>query len=181
MDKVILLDRDGVINQDSNAYIKSVDEFIFLPGSVDALVRLTQAGYRIGVATNQSGIARGYYDVAMLEKIHAHLLYHVRQAGGDIVAIEYCPHHPDMHCACRKPMPGMLHALAQRLHCSLKEVAFVGDKLTDLQVALAVQAEPIVVATNAPEIIKITALYPEIPMYESLAQYVDLLLGRTCS
>lgn len=177
MHKIILLDRDGVINQDSADYIKSIAEYVFLPGSIDAIARLTQAGYRIGIATNQSGIARGYYDVAMLEKIHAYMLTHIRHAGGDIAAIEYCPHHPDSHCACRKPMPGMLYALAQRLDCSLTDVPFVGDKLTDLQVAMMVQAQPIFLTTNPSETVKVVAQYPELRMYESLAQYVDALLA----
>ena len=177
MHKIILLDRDGVINQDSADYIKSVAEYVFLPGSIDAIARLTQAGYRIGIATNQSGIERGYYDVAKLKEIHSYMLTHIRHAGGDIAAIEFCPHHPDRHCACRKPMPGMLHALAQRLDCSLKDVPFVGDKLTDLQAAMMVQAQPIFLTTNPSEKIKVVSQYPEVLMYESLAQYVDTLLA----
>jgi D-glycero-D-manno-heptose 1,7-bisphosphate phosphatase len=171
---IILLDRDGIINQDSSNYIKSVEEFIFLPGSIDALVQLTQAGYRIGIATNQSGIARGFYDELTLAAIHDHMLTQVRAAGGDIEAIEYCPHHPEQACFCRKPNPGMLLALAKRMNCELTDVPFVGDKISDLQAAKTVGAKPILIAELGSDTDQIRQKeYPEVPRCRSLAQWVE--------
>src|SRR5690606_8623490 len=106
MQPVILLDRDGVINYDSMEYIKSVDEFEFVPGTLEAIALLTRAGYRIGVATNQSGVSRGLYDEETLQQIHEHMCQQIRACGGDIAAIAYCIHMPDADCQCRKPKPG---------------------------------------------------------------------------
>ncbi|MDI9819407.1 MULTISPECIES: D-glycero-beta-D-manno-heptose 1,7-bisphosphate 7-phosphatase [unclassified Legionella] len=176
MNKVILLDRDGVINQDSLHYIKSVDEFILLPGSIDALVRLTKAGYRIGVATNQSGVSRGYYTERDLAAIHEKLMSAVRAAGGEIEAIEYCVHLPDAGCLCRKPQPGMLKALAERLGCSSFEgVPFVGDRVSDIQAAEAVGATPMMVLSPMTDR-QALRQYPHVPVFTSLAQCIDSLL-----
>ncbi|NCX96883.1 MAG: HAD-IIIA family hydrolase, partial [Chitinophagia bacterium] len=106
--RVVILDRDGIINQDSLHYIKSLDEFIFLPKSAEAIANLTKAGYKVGIATNQSGIARGYYSHQTLKAIHAKMLEGINAVGGKIDAIEYCPHAPVEACSCRKPEPGML-------------------------------------------------------------------------
>lgn len=175
MRRVILLDRDGVINQDSFDYIKSADEFILIPESLDAIARLTKVGYLIGVATNQSGVARGLYSEDELLRIHQKMLESVRQAGGDIHAIEYCIHHPDEHCFCRKPQPGMLHALAKKLNSSLKDVPFVGDRVSDIQAARAVGANPVMVLSSMTDKMALSA-YPEVPVYASLGSYVDQLL-----
>ena len=176
MTKVILLDRDGVINQDSPHYIKSVDEFHFLPGSLEAIARLTRVGYRIGIATNQSGLARGYYSEEELSAIHAKMLYHLRAAGGEIDAIEYCPHLPDDDCFCRKPKPGMLHTLASRLGCDLEMVHFVGDKLSDIQAAKAAGAKPILVLSPMSNKSDVQT-YSDVPVYNSLLQCVQSLLN----
>lgn len=175
MTKIVLLDRDGVINHDSFDYIKSVDEFHFIPGSAQAIARLTQEGYRIGIATNQSGIARGLYDEATLAAIHHHMLTHLRSVGGDIAAIVYCPHLPEEKCACRKPKPGMLRTLSTLLSCELNAVPFVGDKETDVQAAEAVGAKPILIASTMHPI---PASCAHVPCFESLAAYVDSLLTQ---
>jgi D-glycero-D-manno-heptose 1,7-bisphosphate phosphatase len=149
--KWILLDRDGVINQDSPEYIKSAEEWIPLPGSIEAIAMLTKAGYSIGVATNQSGIARGLYSLATLEEIHAKMTSCVHSAGGQIQSIAYCPHGPEDHCLCRKPRPGLLEKIAQEQGFILNQTSYVGDSFRDLQAALAVQATPILVLSGKGE------------------------------
>lgn len=177
MNKIILLDRDGVINQDSLHYIKSVDEFIFLPGSIEAISRLTRAGYRIGVATNQSGVSRGFYDELELAAIHNKLLGEVRAAGGEIEAIEYCIHMPDAGCSCRKPQPGMLHALARRLNTSLENVPFIGDRVSDIEAAEAAGASPMIVLSPMTDRVALEH-YSYVPIFHSLAECVDFLLTQ---
>ena len=110
--KLLILDRDGVINQDSDAYIKKLDEWIPIPSSIAAIARLSKAGWTVAVATNQSGIARGYYDLATLESMHARLRQLVAKQGGEVGLIVHCPHGPDDGCDCRKPKPGMLEQIA---------------------------------------------------------------------
>lgn len=146
--KLIILDRDGVINRDSDAYIKTPDEWVPLPGSLEAIARLSRSGYRIVVATNQSGVARGLFDLSMLASIHAKMLHAVTAAGGRIDAIFFCPHAADSTCECRKPRPGMLREIAQRYNTHLKGVPAVGDSLRDLQAAHAMGAQPILVLTG---------------------------------
>ncbi|MDD1016257.1 D-glycero-beta-D-manno-heptose 1,7-bisphosphate 7-phosphatase [Pseudomonas rubra] len=149
--KLLILDRDGVINQDSDAYIKSLDEWIPIPGSIDAIAQLSKAGWTVAVATNQSGIARGYYDLATLEAMHARLRELVAEQGGEVGMIVYCPHGPDEGCACRKPKPGMLSTIAVHYQVNLAGVWFVGDSKGDLEAALAVDAQPILVKTGKGE------------------------------
>lgn len=181
MKKTILLDRDGIINKDSLYYIKSVDEFIPLPGSIKAIARLTQAGYQIGVATNQSGIARGYYTEQELHAIHHKLTTLVSAAGGKISAIEFCPHLPNSGCLCRKPEPGMLWALAQRLgQTTLKNIAFVGDRVSDIEAALAAGATPVMVLSPMTDQAALLPYQHRVPVFHSLADYVDSLLVEVC-
>lgn len=175
MTRLILLDRDGVINQDSLHYIKSVDEYILIPGSVEAIARLTSAGYKVGVATNQSGVSRGLYTEKELGAINNKMIDAVQGAGGQIDAIEYCIHLPEEGCSCRKPQPGMLHALAKRFHCSLAEVSFVGDRVSDIQAALLVGANPVLVLSSMTDLLGLKA-YPNVPVFHSLAEYVEQLL-----
>ena len=173
---VVLLDRDGVINQDSLQYIKSPDEFIFLPKSIEAIVRLTEAGYKIGIATNQSGIARGYYSENVLDSIHEKMLYHIQKAGGEIAAIEYCMHLPEHTCLCRKPNAGMLLALAKRLDCDLNDVPFIGDKISDIQAAVLAGAKPIMVLSQMSDKSRLQS-YPDVPIFDSLFQSVEYQLN----
>lgn len=146
--KLLILDRDGVINVDSDAYIKSVEEWIPLPGSIEAIAQLSKAGWTVAIATNQSGIARGYYDVATLDAMHARLRELVAQQGGEVGLIVYCPHGPDEGCACRKPKPGMLQTIASHYGADLTQCWFVGDSLGDLQAAQTVDSQPVLVKTG---------------------------------
>lgn len=149
--KLLILDRDGVINHDSDAYIKSVEEWLPLPGSIEAIAQLSKAGWTVAVATNQSGIARGYYDLAVLEAMHEHLRELVAEQGGEVGLIVYCPHGPDDGCDCRKPKPGMLKVIAEHYAVPLAGVWFVGDSLGDLEAAKAVDCQPVLVKTGKGE------------------------------
>jgi D-glycero-D-manno-heptose 1,7-bisphosphate phosphatase len=146
--KLIILDRDGVINQDSASFIKGPEEWKAIPGSVEAIARLTQAGYRVVVATNQSGIGRGLFDMATLNTINAKMHKVVNQAGGRIEAIFYCPDTAESDSPYRKPNPGMMVEIGERFATPLAEVPAVGDSLRDLQAAAAAKAQPILVLTG---------------------------------
>ncbi len=146
--KLVILDRDGVINQDSDAYIKSPNEWRPIAGSLEAIARLNQAGYHVVVATNQSGVGRGLFEMATLNAIHDKMHRALAQVGGRIDAVFFCPHAQDAGCACRKPKPGLLEEIASRLNVNLKNVPAVGDGLRDLQAAAAVGAAPILVLTG---------------------------------
>lgn len=176
--KLIVLDRDGVINMDSDEYIKSPEEFIPLPGSLEAIARLSQAGYRVLVASNQSGIGRGLFDLDTLHRIHEKLHRLLGGFGGVIDAILFCPHTPEDHCECRKPKPGLLNDIAQRLQVSLEDVPVIGDSLRDLQAAEAVGARPILVRTGKGERALANGEGLEgVAVYGNLAAAVDALLG----
>ena len=175
MNKLIILDRDGIINQDSLHYIKSPDEFVLIPGSCEAIARLTAAGYHVAIATNQSGISRGYYDEAQLTAINEKMIACVQAAGGRIDCVKYCPHMPDAGCSCRKPQPGMLIAIAEQFHCSLDNVPFVGDRVSDIQAAEAAGAIPLMVLSPMTNQAGLIA-YPHVPVFTSLAQGVNTLL-----
>ena len=149
--KLLILDRDGVINYDSDAYIKSVEEWIPLPGSIEAIALLSKAGWTVAIATNQSGIARGYYDIATLEAMHARLRALVAEQGGEVGLVVYCPHGPDEGCDCRKPKPGMLKIIAEHYKVPLAGIWFVGDSLGDLEAAKAVDSQPVLVKTGKGE------------------------------
>ncbi|AZE64245.1 D-alpha,beta-D-heptose 1,7-bisphosphate phosphatase [Pseudomonas synxantha] len=149
--KLLILDRDGVINYDSDAYIKSVDEWIPLPGSIEAIAQLSKAGWTVAIATNQSGIARGYYDIPTLEAMHARLRTLVAEQGGEVGLVVYCPHGPDEGCNCRKPKPGMLKIIAEHYKVPLAGIWFVGDSLGDLEAAKAVDSQPVLVKTGKGE------------------------------
>ena len=146
--KLVILDRDGTINEDSDAYIKSPAEWRPLKGSLEAIARLTQADYRIVVATNQSGIARKYFDTRTLFTIHDTMLRALAPLGGRIDAFFFCPHLPDDACVCRKPKPGMLLEAARRFNVAIDEVTMVGDALRDLEAAAAAGAQPVLVLTG---------------------------------
>ncbi len=176
--KLLMLDRDGVINQDSDQYIKSPAEWKPIKGSIEAIARLTQAGWRIVVATNQSGIARGLFDTSMLNAIHDAMHKAVIQAGGRIEAIFFCPHAADSNCECRKPRPGMLLEIERRLNIPLAGVPFVGDSLKDMQAATAAGARPILVLTgkgrktrDAGGLPESTEVYPDLAAFA--AQLVE--------
>jgi D-glycero-D-manno-heptose 1,7-bisphosphate phosphatase len=149
--KLIVLDRDGVINYDSEQFIKSPDEWRPIPGSLEAISRLNHAGFRVVVATNQSGLGRGLFDMATLIAIHEKMHKALSQVGGRIDALFYCPHTADSACQCRKPKPGMLTEIGQRFGIDLTGVPCVGDSVRDLQCAAAVEAQPILVLSGKGE------------------------------
>jgi D-glycero-D-manno-heptose 1,7-bisphosphate phosphatase len=149
--KLIVLDRDGVINHDSSHFIKSPDEWRPIPGSLEAIARLNHAGYRVVVATNQSGIGRGLFDMATLNLIHEKMHKALALAGGRVDAVFFCPHTGDSDCECRKPRPGMLREIGQRFAIDLADVPVIGDSLRDLQAAEAVGAKPMLVLTGKGE------------------------------
>ena len=146
--KLVVLDRDGVINHDSDQYIKSPEEWKPIAGSLEAIARFTQAGYRVVVATNQSGLGRGLFDMAALNAMHDKMHKAVNQLGGRIDAVFFCPHAADASCNCRKPQPGMLREIAERFNVDLAGVAAIGDSLRDLEAASAVGARPVLVLTG---------------------------------
>ena len=175
MNKLIILDRDGVINEDSDAYIKTVDEWIPIPGSIDAIARLSKAGYTVTIATNQSGIGRGYYDEATLDAMHAQLRELVAEQGGTIGTIVYCPHGPDDGCDCRKPLPGLIDQIVTE-YGDVTGAPLIGDSLRDLEAGVARHCVPVLVRTGKgnktlekglPE-----SLCP-VAVYDSLADFVD--------
>lgn len=175
--RLIILDRDGVINQDSDAFIKSPAEWIPIPGSLEAIARLNQAGYRVVVATNQSGIARGLFDVTTLNAIHQKLHAAAHHAGAEVDAIFYCPHAADDNCDCRKPKPGMLQTVASRFSVSLKGVPNVGDSLRDLQAGYGVGCVPYLVLTGKGQRTRDKGgLPPGTLVFPDLASVVDSLL-----
>jgi D-glycero-D-manno-heptose 1,7-bisphosphate phosphatase len=146
--KLIILDRDGVINFDSDQYIKSPDEWRPIPGSLAAIARLNQSGYRVVVASNQSGIGRGLFDMSTLNAIHTKMHKLVGQAGGRIEAVFFCPHGAEAGCACRKPKPGLFEEIARRYRADLNGVPTIGDSLRDLQAGVAVGCQPYLVRTG---------------------------------
>ena len=176
--KLIILDRDGVINQDSDNFIKSVDEFIPLPGSVDAIAKLKHAGYKVYIATNQSGIHRGFYDEQTLHAMHEKLANLLKEQDAAIDGIEFCPQGPADRCACRKPNTGMYLNIAKHENLlDLSEALVVGDSLRDLQAAQAVHAKPHLVRTGKGErTIKKGEGLDGIPVYNDLSDFVNQLL-----
>ena len=171
--KLVILDRDGVINYDSPSYIKSPDEWKPIPRSLDTIARLTQADYRVVVATNQAGVGRGLIEMATLNAIHDKMHRAVAQAGGRIDAVFYCPHDMEANCNCRKPKPGLLEDIGRRFNTSLKDVPCIGDALRDLQAAVAVGAAPILVLTGkGAQTQRDGALPPGTRVYADLADAV---------
>ncbi len=181
--KFIVLDRDGVINYDSDDYIKSADEWRPLPGSIDAIARLCAAGYRVAVISNQSGIGRGLFEISALKCIHAKMIANIEAAGGQLAGIYYCPHTPDDRCECRKPKTGMLRALGADLALSSFEgVPVIGDKVSDLELARAVGARGILVLTGKGACAA-AALgeKADAEIYKDLAAAVEALLAQSRS
>ena len=175
--KLIVLDRDGVINQDSDRFIKNPDEWIPIEGSLEAISRLTHANFHVVVATNQSGIGRGLFDIDALNRIHQKMHKMVATEGGLIEAIFFCPHSAENRCECRKPKPGMLHEIERRYGISLKGVPFVGDSLRDLEAAVSAHALPFLVLTGKGEkTMEQGNLPPHTRIFPSLAAVVDTLL-----
>lgn len=177
--RLVILDRDGVINHDSDQYIKSPSEWRAIPGSIEAIARLHQNGYRIAVATNQSGIGRGLFDMATLNAINDKMMELVFRQGGRIDALFFCPHTAVEECNCRKPRTGMLEEIAARFHTELKGVPVVGDSLKDLQAAESVGAQPILVLTGkGPMTQKDGGLPKKTIVFDSLADAARHLIAQ---
>lgn len=179
--KLLILDRDGVINQDSDAYIKSLEEWIPIPGSIEAIAQLSKAGWTVAIATNQSGIARGYYDLATLDAMHARLRELVAGHGGEVGLIVYCPHGPDEGCACRKPKPGMLKTIASHYAADLAGTWFVGDSKGDLEAALAVDSQPVLVMTGKGQKTRSGSLPAGTLIFDDLAAIAAELIHNNAS
>ncbi len=180
--QLIILDRDGVINEDSADYIKSPEEWIPIPGSLEAIARLCRAEFRIVIITNQSGVGRGLFTIDMLNRIHTRMLEHIRQKGGEIDAIMICPHTPEDNCDCRKPKPGMFLELAQRLKINLNQVPAIGDSLRDIEAARTANAAPVLVRTGyglrTIESSNREGL-ADVPVFDNLAEFTNDFLRRT--
>lgn len=177
--KIVILDRDGVINEDSDNYIKSVDEWTPIPGSLEAIARLNQADYRVIVISNQSGISRGLFTPDELSAMHAKMHKKLAEVGGAIEAVFFCPHANDDNCDCRKPRPGLYHQLANRLGVALVNVPAVGDSLRDLQAAIACGARPILVLTGkGRRTMNNLEGFGDVPIFDNLSAFVDDFLHK---
>lgn len=173
---LIILDRDGVINQDSPDFVKSPDEWIPLPGALEAIARMNQAGYRVVIATNQSGLGRGLFDAATLNAIHVKLKTQLAKVGGTVDAIFICPHAPDDECDCRKPLPGLFYSISQRFDVDLANVPAVGDSARDLQAAYTAGCAPWLVLTgNGPTTQAQGNLPPTTVVWDSLTAVAEAL------
>jgi D-glycero-D-manno-heptose 1,7-bisphosphate phosphatase len=182
--KLVILDRDGTINFDRDDYVKSPDEWIPLPGSLEAIARLNHSGWHVVVATNQSGIGRGLFDMATLNAMHEKMNAMLASVGGRVDAIFFCPHTPNDGCDCRKPLPGLMLEIGDRYSVHLKDVMAVGDSLRDLQAAAAAGCEPHLVRTGkaAPlgeeELAQWVEQVPGTQVHADLAAFVDYLARR---
>ncbi len=177
--KLIILDRDGVINEDSDDYIKSTDEWIPIPGSLDAIARLNHAGYSVAIASNQSGIARGYFSLETLAAMNVKMNDMLSPLGGRVDAMFFCPHGPKDGCDCRKPRPGMLTEIGNRFQTGLSDVLFVGDNINDIKAAQAAGAKPVIVRTGKGEQTANSIAennMNNIPVYDDLAGVVNSIL-----
>ena len=180
--KLVILDRDGTINQDSDEYVKSADEWIPLPGALEAIARLNHAGWHVVVASNQSGLGRGLFDVAALNAMHTKMHKLLAAAGGRVDAVFYCPHSPEETCGCRKPLPGLYEQIGERYGMDLQGVHTVGDSLRDLQAGAAVGCATHLVYTGKGEQLKGQALPPDYPAgtltHTDLGAFADWLLTQ---
>lgn len=174
--KYVLLDRDGVINHDSDDYIKSPDEWLPIEGSLEAVALLNKNGFKVVIISNQSGLARGYYSLETLTEIHHKLRKLLAEKGGNIETIYFCPHTPSDNCLCRKPKTGLLELFSTEKNTSLKDIFFVGDSLSDIKAAQAVAALPLLVKTGKG--LKTLADNPQldIPIFENLYDAAKFIL-----
>lgn len=179
--RLVILDRDGVINYDSPHYIKSPEECIFIPKSLEAIAALNRAGYTVTVATNQSGIGRGLYSEVTLQRIHQKIRDALDVYGGQVDKIFYCPHNPSDQCDCRKPKPGLFQAIAAWYGCSLEGIPSIGDSVRDIEVAKNAGCLPILVLTgNGEETLKEhPELFKEIKIFQDLFAVAEALIHGT--
>lgn len=175
----VFLDRDGVINENEEHYVRTWDAFRFVPGSIDAIRRLTDAGLPVVVVTNQSAIGRGIVASEVVEEIHSRMCAAIEAAGGRVERVLYCPHHPDDSCGCRKPRPAMLLRAAEELDLDLSASYFVGDHVTDVQAALAAGCRPILVRTGRGREAASAVREMAVPIAGTLASAVDVILAES--
>ncbi|HET7175056.1 MAG TPA: D-glycero-beta-D-manno-heptose 1,7-bisphosphate 7-phosphatase [Gammaproteobacteria bacterium] len=175
--RLVILDRDGVINQESDAYIKTPGEWIPIPGSLAAIGRLTKAGFTVVVASNQSGLGRGLFDQPALDAIHARMQAELAKAGGRLDGIYYCPHKPEDHCDCRKPKTGLFQQIAAHYRTDMRGVPAIGDSARDLTAAKSAGARPILVKTGRG--LETLKQMPDVEVYADLAAAADHLLAET--
>jgi D-glycero-D-manno-heptose 1,7-bisphosphate phosphatase len=182
--KLIILDRDGTINEDRDDFVKSPDEWVPIPGSLEAIARLNHAGWHTVVATNQSGLARGLFDMATLNAIHAKMNRALTELGGRIDAVFYCPHGPDDGCSCRKPLPGLFTMIGERYGVPLRETYAIGDSLRDLEAGVAAGCAPHLVRTGKGALLDDAALraikkaVPHAVFHADLASFAQQLIHR---
>ena len=177
--RLVMIDRDGVINEDSGEFIKSVAEWRPIAGSLEAIASLHRAGWKIAVVTNQSGVGRGLFDEATLAKIHAHMRERVRSAGGELAGVYYCPHLPDAGCECRKPKPGMFRTLERELGVSVAGAPYIGDRMSDVEAAEVVGARPMLVRTGTGAATVALLGSRPVPVFDDLAAAARSLLAAT--
>jgi D-glycero-D-manno-heptose 1,7-bisphosphate phosphatase len=177
--RLVILDRDGVVNEDSPAFVKRVSEWVPIPGSLESIARLSQCGYSVAIATNQSGVARGLLTIDDLNAIHERLHSRLAGLGGRIDAIFFCPHGPDARCTCRKPSPGLLFSAEERLGLPLKDAVVVGDSLRDLEAARLAGAASVLVLTGKGEetLAHHRGRLAQVPVYPDLSSAVDAMLA----
>ncbi len=182
--KLIIFDRDGTLNHDRDDYVTTVEEWVPIPGALEAVAALTQAGWHAVVATNQSGLGRGLFDMATLNAMHIKLNQKLAEVGGRIDAVFFCPHVPSDECACRKPMPGLMQQIGERYSVDLKAVPAVGDSLRDLQAAEAAGCEPHLVRTGKAETLdddQLSAILAKVPgttVHEDLSAFAEFVIRR---
>ncbi len=182
--KLVILDRDGTINVDRDDYVKSVDEWEPVPGALEAIARLNHGGWHVVIATNQSGLGRGLFDMATLNAMHLKMNQMLAKVGGRVDAVFFCPHVPDDHCDCRKPLPGLFQQIGRRFGLKLEAVPCVGDSLRDLQAGVAVGCEPHLVLTGKSahlDTAELDDLLREVPgtrVHADLAAFVEYLAHR---
>jgi D-glycero-D-manno-heptose 1,7-bisphosphate phosphatase len=177
MSKMIILDRDGVINHDSDDYIRTPDEWLPINGSLEAIKRLKKAGYLVTVATNQSGIGRGLFSLETLQQMHDKFRGLLAQRDTEIDGIFFCPHLPTDNCICRKPKPGLLFQIAQKFDINLKQTVFVGDTFTDIQAARMAGAIPALVQTGkGMSTIEKHGFFEDARIYTDLAHFAREIL-----
>ena len=176
MGNLVILDRDGVINEDSDAYIKSPAEWRPIPGSLEAIARLNRAGFLVAIATNQSGVGRGLFDLRTLTAIHTRMRRELAAVGGRVDAIFFCPHSPEAQCHCRKPQPGLLQEIKERFQVPLDDVPAIGDSLRDLQAAQAAGAMPMLVLTGKGAAARLQAEAMGIAVHRDLAGAVQAII-----
>jgi D-glycero-D-manno-heptose 1,7-bisphosphate phosphatase len=182
--KLIILDRDGTINEDRDDFVKSPDEWVPIPGALEAIARLNHAGWHAVVATNQSGLGRGTFDMATLNAMHVKMNQMLAKQGGRIDAVFFCPHAPEDACSCRKPLPGLFEQIGERFSVNLADVLTVGDSLRDLQAGVAVGCRPHLVRTGKAahlddtQIAELCGRVPGTQVHDDLTAFADFLIQR---